>query len=246
VTARRARAVARWSALASIALVGACIGASVPTYRPTFVRDVDTDGDKVVQVVSNERLPDHEARPVSQAFVFSAMLASGFFDADDARNMAAFMADELGAMDPREQLRIVAWAHDAPLVYYVFIHEGKLRFAYYRRGDELERHDAIIPAEAVAMSAAVAPSSDGGPVAAPSAPPGAVVASTAPSAAPATAAPAPASPPRARRRKATAQPPPISEDEARRKLNELDAALREGTVSPSEHKKNRKAILARL
>jgi hypothetical protein len=228
----------RSTALALVLLLGACIGANVPTYRPTFVRDVDTDGDKVVQVVSNERLPDHEARPVTAAFVFSAMLASGFFNADDARNMSAFMADELSAMDPREQLRIVSWANDAPLVYYAFIHDGKLRFAYYRRGDELERHDAIIPAEAVAMAAPV----DAGPVGAesPGTTPGEAVASTSPAVAP------PAAAPRPRRRKATTQPPPISEDEARTKLTELDAALRAGTLTPIEHKKNRKAILARL
>ena len=233
-----------------------CIGANRPQYRPAFIRDVDTSSDKAVQVVSNARMEDHEARPISAAAVGAALLSSGLFNDDDARELGAPLADELSAMDQREHIRIVAWADDAPRIYYLRIHDGKLRISYYKRGEELERFEAVVASEAVALgptasaSPAPSPTAAPGPEATPAPDAGsAVVSAPAPDAAVTVAAltPAPTPAPKQKRpRKPRPALPAITEAEARRKLHELDAALQAGLLVKVEYKARRRAILARL
>lgn len=233
------------------ALGSACIGANRPQYRPAFIRDVDTSSDKAVQVVSNARMEDHEARPISAHAVGAALLSSGLFNDDDARELGAPLADELSAMDQREHIRIVAWADDAPRIFYLRIHDGKLRISYYKRGEELERFESVVASEAVALgptasaSPAPSPTASPGPEATPAPDAGsAVVSAPAPDAAVTVAAVTP--PKKKRPRKPRPALPAITEAEARKKLNELDAALQAGLLVKVEYKARRRAILARL
>ena len=227
-----------------------CIGANRPTYRPAFIRDVDTSSDKAVQVVSNARMEDHEARPVSAAAVGAALLSSGLFNDDDARELGAPLADELSAMDQREHLRIVAWADDAPRIYYLRIHDGKLRISYYQRGEELERFEAVVASATVALGPTASASPAPSPTAAPepeATPDGGAVLVSAPAPDAAVTVAAVTPPPRTKRpRKPRPALPAITEAEARRKLNELDAALQAGLLVKVEYKARRRAILARL
>jgi hypothetical protein len=227
--------------LAAAAATASCVIPDPVVPRPEIVRIVESEGDKVMTVVRNARLADHEPGAVTKQAVTSAMLASGFFQEEDAKYLAGPIALEMPRMASREQVRIVGWADDGPRIYYVLIHGGKLRLAYYKGAEELDRHEAVIPTEAVPMGGAIPPSPPEPPPAVTPEGPTYVVSTAAAAAPPAPVARAPSRP-------APARPalPPLSEDEARKKLQALDEMLGKNLITPDEYKRGKREILVRL
>ena len=223
-------------ALPVLVLAG-CIGAVHPVYHPDVVQVVDTESDKAVEVVSDERIPEHEPRKVPDTAVASALIASGMFLDEDARTLAGPIAERLATMDSDEAIRIVGWAADAPRYYYVVVHHGRLEVIYYAGSRYADDYSAVIPTDATPIHAPEEPAA--APPPAPAPPPDAGAVSQ--------AAPPPA--PHPARHHAHAPIPgytPITEAEARRQLRELDDALSAGLISAREHREKRKQVLSRL
>lgn len=227
-------------------LFAACVGAKQPVYRPEIVQLVDTDSDKVVEIVADERLAPHEPREVPATAVASALLASGQLLDEDAHSLAAPIARHLASMQPDEAVRVVGWSEDGPRYYYVYIHDGRLQVVFYAGSTRSNEYSAVIPAEATPIVAP--PPADAGTAP----PPDAAVAPAPPPdagvVAPTPATPATPAPPRRRRVRAAPRPgfEPIGEAEARRRIHELDAALNAGAITQAEHRTKRKEVLARL
>jgi hypothetical protein len=221
---------------AALLLMAGCFGAVHPIYHPDVLQVVDTDGEKAVQIVSDERMPDHEPRPVPESAVASALIASGMFLDEDARTLAGPVSNRLATMQTDEAVRIVGWAEDAPRYYYVLVHHGRIQIMYYAGSRHADDYSGVIPTNATPIHAP-AQSVANQP---PPAPPDAGMPPPEP-----TPAPTPA--PRPRRPHTTVPGyTPIPEAEARRRLQELDEALHARLISDSEYRTKRKEILARL
>ena len=220
-----------------LVLLVACMNPKPVVYHPDVISLVDTDSDKAIQIVSDERMREHEPREVPTSSVAAALIASGMFLDDDARTLAEPIAKQLPTMATDEAVRIVGWAADAPRYYYVLIHGGRLQIIYYAGSTQSDTYSAALPTDAVAI---VQPHDQPPPpVAAPS--DAGVAAAPPPDAAPHVVSPTPV------HHKRPAQSLPlITEAEARQKMRELDEALAAGLISPSEQKSRRKEILARL
>jgi hypothetical protein len=217
---------------------GACVGAKTYVYHPDVVGLVDSESDKAIQVVSDERLAPHEPRQVPEAAVAAALLASGMFLDDDARTLATPIAAHLPTMQPDEALRIVAWSSNAPRYYYVYIHNAKLQVTYYAGSMHADDYAAVLPSEVTPIKAPDEPKPDPQqPIVVPAPAPDAGVVATAP--------PAPA-PTVHHKHAAPAGYRPLSEDEARQKMRELEEAATAGLINQIEYKQKRKEILARL
>jgi hypothetical protein len=201
---------------------------------------VDTDSDKAIQVVSDERMRPHEPRAVPTSSVAAALIASGMFLDDDARVLAEPIAHRLETMQPEEAIRIVAWAANAPRFYYVLIHSNRLQIIYYAGSTQSDSYSAALPTNAVAIVAPpkAEPEQQPTPVTQPDA------GSATPPAAPATTHVAKSTPRPKRKPNPTLQP--LTESEARRKIKELDEALAAGLITQTEVKSRRREILARL
>jgi hypothetical protein len=230
----------RWlasSQVVALTLVAACVGATQVVYHPDVVSLVDSDSDKAIQIVSDDRLAPHEPRAVSESAVAAGLLASGMFLEDDARVLAGPISKHMSTMEPDEALRIVAWAADAPRYYYVIVHNGKLQITYYAGSTRSEDFSAVIPTEATPIVAPVEPKHPVEPVVTPPPPPDAGVD---------LVAKAPPAPAKKRHHVAPAGYEAITEAEARRRMKELDEAVAAGLITQNEHKTKRKEILARL
>jgi len=220
----------------------ACVNPQPRMYYPDIVAIVDTDSDKVVQVVSDERMAEHEPRAVPGSSVAAALIASGMFLDDDARLLADPIANRLATMQTDEAVRSVGWAADAPRYYYVLVHNHRLQIIYYAGATQSDSYSAALPTEAVAIKTPEAkpPEPSVAPVApvSPAPPPDAGVDLVA-------KGPPPAKPVhRAHPRPAGLEP--ITEAQARRRMKELDEAVASGLITEAEHKQRRKEILARL
>jgi hypothetical protein len=228
----------------AVALEGACVHTPVVVYHPEVIAIVQTDSDKAVQVVADERIADHEAAAVSPTTVAQALIGSGQFLDEDARSLAAPIARHLATMHADEAVRIVGWAADAPRYYYVVIHGGRLRVISYLGAQHTDDYAAVIPSEVVAIATPPPPPTPIAPEAPPDAAPPAVL-----DAPPAAAPPAPA-PARARTVRVSHPPAagyqPISEAEARKRIADIDSAAQAGLITPVEYRTKRKEILARL
>jgi hypothetical protein len=210
-------------------------------YHPDVIEQVESDSDKVVEIVSDERLPDHEPFAVPEQAVASALLASGMFLDDDARALAGPIAARLATMHADEAVRIVGWAEDAPRYYYVLVHHHRLQIVYYAGSRHADEYSGVIPTEAQPIHAPSEAAQPAQPAAVPE------PAHAAPE--PAAVAVAPAPMPTARPHRAHAAVPgytPITEAEARRRLHELDEALQAGLIDEREHRVKRKEVLSRL
>lgn len=220
-----------------LVLLVACMNPKPPVYHPEIVSLVDTDSDKAIQVVSDERMREHEPRQVPTSAVAAALIASGMFLDDDAQKLAEPIARQLPMLMPEEALRIVAWAEDAPRYYFVLIHNGRLQIIYYAGSTQKDSYSAALPTDAVAIAAPIRetlPPQDGA-----TEPPRS-------DAGPATTTPTHVAATRGNRKRTPLALQPINEAEARRKIHELDEAVAAGLLSHSEHKSRRKEILARL
>jgi hypothetical protein len=227
----------------AIGLAMACVSATHPVYHPEVVQLVGTDSDKAVQIVSDERLAAHEPRAVAATALVAALIASGMFLEEDARQLAAPIAACMATMQPDEAVRIIGWAADAPRYYYVFVHGDRLQVTYYAGGQHQDDYSAVIPADATPIVGPVAPSLHVDP---PPVPPDAGAAPP-PPAPPVSGADQIATQPRARRTHAApAAYQPITEQEARRRMRELDDARQAGLITEAEHRTKRKEILSRL
>lgn len=225
--------------LASV--LAACVGAAQPVYHPEVMQVVDSDSDKAVEIVSDERIAPHEPREVPATAVSSAMMASGQFLDDDAHTLAAPIARHLATMQPDESIRIVGWSEDGPRYYYVLVHDNKLQIIFYAGSTRANDYSAVIPAAATPIVAAAPPSPTSTE---PSPSPVAPTVETAPVPPP---KPTPASP-RPHRPRVPPRPgfEPIGEAEARRRIAELDSAFHAGAITETEHRTKRKEVLARL
>lgn len=224
-----------------VMLVVACVNPKPPVYHPDVIAIVDTDSDKAIQIVYDERMHAHEARAVPASAVAAALLASGQFLDDDVRALADPIARHLETMQPEEALRIVGWAADAPRYYYVLIHNNRLQIIYYAGSTQSDSYSAALPTDAVSIVAPPEPNKPETPQ--PEIPPDAGV--QVPPTGPAQVADAQPRPKRKRAPVANALPL-LTEAEARRKIRELDEALTAGLITQVELKSRRKEILARL
>ena len=223
--------------LVALLLTVACANAPPRVYHPQVVAVVDTDSDKAVQIVADDRMAEHEPRAVPGSSVAAALIASGMFLDDDARLLAEPIAKRLQTMQSDEAVRIVGWAADAPRYYFVLIHNGRLQIIYYAGATQSDSYSAALPSDAVAIKAPDVKPPD--PVVVPAPPPDAGV----------EVAVAPPPPPPVKHVVHHAPPAglePISEPEARRRMKELDEAVAAGLITQNEHKQRRKEILARL
>ena len=230
-------------------LLAACVGATQPIYRPEVVQVVDSDSDKVVEIVADERIAPHEPREVPPNVVASTLMASGQFLDEDAHSLAAPIAKHLASMQADEAVRVVGWSEDGPRYYYVLVHDGKLQVIFYAGSTRSNEYSAVIPAEAKPI---VAPPTDAGP-ATPPTPPTETVVPAPPTDAGVVAVAPPAHRPtttttKPRRARSAPRPgfEPIGEAEARRRISELDQALHAGAITETEHRTKRKEVLARL
>lgn len=228
-------------------LLAACVGATQPIYRPEVVQVVDSDSDKVVEIVADERIAPHEPREVPPNVVASTLMASGQFLDEDAHSLAAPIAKQLASMQTDEAVRVVGWSEDGPRYYYVLIHDGKLQVIFYAGSTRSNDYSAVIPTEAKPI---VASTPDTEPAVPPPPPPETVVPAPPPDAGVVAVAPPPHRPTTTKPRRARSAPrpgfEPIGEAEARRRINELDAALHAGAITETEHRTKRKEVLARL
>lgn len=223
-----------------LVLLVACMNPKTPVYHPEVISLVDTDSDKAIQIVSDERMREHEPRQVPTSAVAAALISSGMFLDDDARTLADPIAKQLATMETDEAVRIVGWSADAPRYYYVLIHGGRLQIIYYAGSTQSDSYSAVLPTDAVAI---VQPHEQTPPPV-PAAPDAGVAAAPPPDAG--TPVVSPHSPSVVHHKRPAQSLPLITEDEARRKMRELDEALAAGLISPSESRSRRKEILARL
>lgn len=223
-------------------LVTACVNPQPRVYHPDVVSLVDSDSDKAIQIVVDDRMREHEPRAVSTSAVAGALLGSGMFLDDDARVLAEPIARHLATMQPEESIRIVAWAADAPRFYFLLIRGGRLQIIYYAGATHSDSYSAALATDAVAIAAPV----DKPPNTQPDPVPVNDGSQATPPAQPAAATSVAKTTPRPKRQRTSSNMQPISETEARRRIRELDEALAAGLITQPELKVRRKEILARL
>lgn len=189
-----------------------------------------------------------ESRDVPEAVVVQGMRASSMFFEEDIRALAPGIAGGLAKLEQDE--RIVVETNDTAI--HFFIANNELQVVGFRQGQELSRHASPIPAPAVKTELASQPHAKSKPVLPPEAadrappppePPPVVVATPQPAPPPATK---PAPPPKP---VVKAKPPPgrrLTEQEIRKKLDELDHLHSKGLITDDEYHQKRKTLLDQL
>ena len=256
------------SILALLPLTASCAALG---FRPTagegappssFVRSVDTDSEKAVAVVTDPRFDNHESRRVDVASFKRAMTNSGLFTDEDVEFLGPPIAAELPEMGARDQVRVLAWAHDGIRRYYFYLHGGKMHVVYFRGDLQLDHHQGPVKdAEGVAAvtpTAAPAVTATAAPVASPIVTPAGGVPSpvASPTKTPSDGASAQAegraasgTTPRTDAPNAKTQiaaGPRLSEQQVREKIMELRSLQEQGLISGTEYKSKVKDTLNRL
>ena len=221
----------------------------------TFVRSIDTESEKAVAVVTDPRFEDHDARALEVRDFRRALMNSGLFTEEDVETLSAPISAAMAEMEPREQVRVLAWAHDGIRRYYLYLHEDVLNIVYFRGDVQLDRHrqtmrnlatvtprpepkSTATPEAATPTPApATTPSDSSAPTPRATRTPGATATATA------TPTPEPAPPPAPRREVATSR---LNESEVREKIRELRSLQEQGLITGDEYKRKVKDTLNRL
>lgn len=236
----------RWWTLLLVA-VTAC-GPAVRS-RGTRVRTMTTvPSGKTLAVYRAETFAT-ESRDVPEAVVVQGMRASSMFFDEDIRALAPDIAGGLAKLEQDE--RIVVETNDTAIHFFIANHE--LQVVGFRQGQEITRHASPIPAPAVKTELASEPHAEPKPVLPPEAadrappppaPPPVVVSTPQPALPPPATKPAPPPKPVVK-----AKPPPgrrLTEQEIRKKLDELHHLHSKSLITDDEYHQKRKALLDQL